>query len=425
MLQPASSLPLIAPEEATFVRVTAPANVTAAPNPEVQAIQATTAVAATSAAAQSDYSGQQQSSISVVVPQGVEAGRQVQFTTPEGQRLVVTVQERVQPGGCVKVSYTPPAANLRSVLPSAEVTYDAQDKKASQCGWIAYLTSLVCCFCCTPCAMCLSPITWCFVSARYFCQPSQVRKRYPQLRQPALMSLITLFLVTGVGCLGLAGLIGFVAGYGEAGGDWSLLLPAGPADWANFTKTCPKWGSWGKEHCPHGPFSCDRKPNQKEMSMICAEAQEAACHWTAKRVDVLKYIEKPCSSEKADWKKVDWTPFVKNCPKWSSWGKEHCPHGPRSCDRPSREEFAMICDEAKEDACHAAAVEVTDMTRAMVKRCAMRPNSHHYKGPERKPALPPKPTEEALRALKYTKATIQALHGNPPAARVEKADVSV
>jgi hypothetical protein len=290
MFQPASSAPLLSPQEAISVYVTTSASEATATTRESQAFMF--APGATSAG------HTPQTSISLQVPQGAEPGSQIHFSTPDGQRLDIIPQERVQPGGSVRVFYTPAVANPRNMLPSSVVTAatQAQDINASRRNWIAYFVSLVCCCLCFPCSFCLSPITWCVLSARYFCKARLERQHLPKLRVQAKVSLVTLVLAACVFVAYLAGIYGFDRGFAEA----------------TFADNCPKWSKWTEWHCPpHGRTSsshfrmsssdfrnvldsCDRKPNRTELSMICSEAEEDACHAAAKKLSLFEHINSPC-----------------------------------------------------------------------------------------------------------------------------------
>eukprot|EP00929_Paragymnodinium_shiwhaense_P013868 TRINITY_DN12171_c0_g1_i1.p2 TRINITY_DN12171_c0_g1~~TRINITY_DN12171_c0_g1_i1.p2 ORF type:complete len:414 (-),score=118.19 TRINITY_DN12171_c0_g1_i1:161-1402(-) len=168
--------------------------------------------------------------VKVVVPEGVAPGQRVAFTTPCCQNLQVTVPDGLAPGSAVRVQYTPqtrpPASNNSrsrppvatpppafSALPtpSVQISAEEDDTRAAQKSWAALLGSCAFCCCCPACGF-LAPLVWLWIAATYYCQSGQEQLRRPQQRMPALFSAVTCCGLTALGCLAMAGAVGFGAG---------------------------------------------------------------------------------------------------------------------------------------------------------------------------------------------------------------------
>eukprot|EP00928_Gymnodinium_smaydae_P022656 TRINITY_DN18961_c0_g1_i2.p1 TRINITY_DN18961_c0_g1~~TRINITY_DN18961_c0_g1_i2.p1 ORF type:complete len:384 (-),score=90.27 TRINITY_DN18961_c0_g1_i2:158-1309(-) len=234
-----------------------------------------------------------QAFLSVLIPQGLNPGQQVAFTTPDGQRLMATTQQPVPPGGTLKVPYTPTRptvtqGSLPAVSPAAQQA--ERDHNASNRSWCAFFTSLGCCACCGPLACIFAPILWVGVAANYFTKPREQRQLFPRQRTPAIFSLSMCVISCVVGTLFLCGAAGFSLGYelGKKG------LPHGPHDWRNVDwertfESCPALAKYATV-CPEGPESCERPATPEEDAAIKDELSQDPCESVARHTGALEYL---------------------------------------------------------------------------------------------------------------------------------------
>jgi len=178
------------------------------PQPQVLAIHQPQAAAAP----------QRTTRIQVTVPQGSGPQQPVRFTTPDGQSMEVTVQERLEPGAVITVEYTPtqhaapPAAmapaSPAAPLPQVTVSPEDLDRQAMERSWWVYGAGWLCCFCCHAplCAL----LVWAAAAAAYFAKPPGERAQRPRQRGPAKTSAIT---CCAVAALALIGGLAFLAGH--------------------------------------------------------------------------------------------------------------------------------------------------------------------------------------------------------------------
>eukprot|EP00930_Biecheleria_cincta_P003819 TRINITY_DN104729_c0_g1_i1.p1 TRINITY_DN104729_c0_g1~~TRINITY_DN104729_c0_g1_i1.p1 ORF type:complete len:337 (-),score=77.56 TRINITY_DN104729_c0_g1_i1:63-1073(-) len=218
--------------------------------------------------------GQPSTMVRVAVPTGAQPGQQIQFTMPNGTRVVTTVQESVTPGEMLTVAVPTgisggqqqaapapvtqsqlqpvsaaartlqpvavqlpqhqqqlPLQHLAPLLPAAGVSLEEADRQATTRDWLIYVLAFPICCCAGPL---VAMIIWAVLAMIYFCKPAEERQRRPRQYGPACAAASTIGLLCC--CVCLFGLMFLVA-----------LAACGSIDSKEHGQTCMKnfnitWG---------------------------------------------------------------------------------------------------------------------------------------------------------------------------------------
>lgn len=195
--------------------------------------------------------GQPSTHVKVAVPTGALPGQQIQFTMPNGTRVMTTVQESVAPGEMLTVAVPTdnsggqqqaaaaaapmtqsqlqpvslaartlqpvavqlpqhqqqlPPQHLAPLLPAAGVSLEEADRQATNRDWLIYVLAFPVCCCVGPL---VSLIIWAVLAMVYFCKPAEERQRRPRQWGPACAAASTIGALCC--CMCLFGLLFLVA----------------------------------------------------------------------------------------------------------------------------------------------------------------------------------------------------------------------
>eukprot|EP00933_Yihiella_yeosuensis_P031285 TRINITY_DN2483_c0_g3_i2.p1 TRINITY_DN2483_c0_g3~~TRINITY_DN2483_c0_g3_i2.p1 ORF type:complete len:298 (+),score=79.10 TRINITY_DN2483_c0_g3_i2:94-987(+) len=226
----------------------------------VQGVQPPTTPQSQPASASNVQVGVPSNLIKVTVPTAAAAGQQIQFTTPEGVRVMTTLQEPASAGTVLTIA-TPNAPSQLSQpliqtnptvapvqmmgLPTNSVTPEQVDRQNANYSWIAYLASVAICLCG---GLPVSMLVCGAVGLQYFCKSREERLQRPRQYVPACVALSTLGVLCACTCLAVVAMVGV----GVACGQDLEQCPGLRHDLKHWHPHHHHHHHWDQHHPPHG-----------------------------------------------------------------------------------------------------------------------------------------------------------------------------
>ncbi|CAK0829815.1 unnamed protein product [Prorocentrum cordatum] len=190
--------------------------------------------------------------LAVLVPSGIAAGQHLQFTTPDGQSMFVTVPRDCPPNSQVMVQYQPwrpldqgahlaaprpgagavpgpvgplhgpgvPLPGLAAAAAAPPLPGGDSDARGMNIGWALYGLGWLLCFVVPPLAL----VLWISLAVPHFCCRSpQLRAQRPRQRGPAVAAAATCLVLAAIAAVGAVVGGGFMPEEAAARGDGHLI----------------------------------------------------------------------------------------------------------------------------------------------------------------------------------------------------------